>query len=59
MSSSTAALVAVVAPLGLAIIGVLYRVGTIMGQIREQLGDHERRLGNLEGLPPAFNRRRP
>lgn len=55
MTTGDATLVAVVAPLGLAIIGVLYRAGTIMGKVGEQLGDHERRLNRLES--PEASRR--
>lgn len=48
MSGAEVAILATVLPVGLGILSLLYRIGSIMGRIDEKLGDHERRLTYLE-----------
>jgi hypothetical protein len=48
MSGADLAVLGVVAPLGICIIGVLYRVGNLMGRVDERLKDIERRLEGVE-----------
>lgn len=50
MSGAEIAMVSVFTPLSLALLGTLYRLGSIMGRIDEKLGDHDRRLDDLEGV---------
>lgn len=48
MSGVEVAAIGVFTPISLALLGTLYRLGSIMGRIGEQLGDHERRLDDIE-----------
>ena len=53
-------IIATVVPTGVGIMGMLYRIGSVMGTIQGTLLDHERRLGEIEaaarGYPPRSNR---
>ena len=56
MDSGALITISVMTPLSLALLGTLYRLGSIMGRIDEKLGDHERRIDELES---HVKRRRP
>lgn len=61
MTGAEIAALGVFTPLSLAMLGTLYRLGSIMGRIDEKLGDHDRRLDDLERyyprrLPPSDSR---
>ncbi len=56
MDSGIIVAVSVFTPLTLALLGTLYRLGSIMGRIDEKLGDHERRLDDLENRLPHSRR---
>lgn len=51
------ALISTMTPVGLSLIATTWRLGSIMGRIDEKLGDHERRIDDIERNLTNISRR--